>query len=546
MRPQLRSSSRFLFACLCIALSALPPALHAQIYTDLHDFDCTVEGCDPVYPEILAQGRDGNLYGTADSGGTSGKGTVFKMTPAGIVTTLHNFSGTDGQNPDGGLILGTDGNFYGTTRFGGANNFGTVFKITPAGVLTTLHSFSGTDGSEPRPGLVQGKGTIFYGTTCGFNPPWTAYSITSSGTFKTINSTSDISIAACSSAPLLLGNDGNLYGTTMSGGTTQQGTVFRMTPAGVLTNIWSGNFTNGSDLMGPVVQGNDGLLYGTASANGPGADGVVFKLTTGGKYTLLHAFGVDLNNDGFDPVAGLVAASDGKFYGATSAGSSSGSVPNGNLFSVTSAGVYNLLDAFDGTHGRLAQATPMQHTNGKIYGLAEGGGAHEGGVIYSLDVGAPAFVALGSRFASPGQAVQILGNGLSGTTAVMFNSAIASFNVVSDTLVTAIVPASGTAGFVTVTTPSGTLTSNRKFFVLPVITGLNPTSGPVGTQVAITGAGFLGATAVRFGGVKATSFTVNSATSITATVPTGAVTGKITVTTAGGTGSSPAMFTVTP
>ncbi len=546
MQNQLRFGSTILCACLCIAINALSPALHAQIYTDLHDFDCTVEGCNPVYPQILAQGRDGNLYGTADAGGTSGMGTVFKMTPAGAVTTLHNFSGTDGQNPDGGLILGTDGNFYGTTRFGGASNLGTVFKITPAGVLTTLHSFSGSDGSEPRPGLVQGKNGIFYGTTCGFNSPWTAYSITASGVFKTINSTSNVQIAACSSAPLLLGNDGNLYGTTMAGGVTEQGTVFRLTPTGTLTNIWSGDFTNGSNLVGPVVQGNDGLLYGTTSANGPVGFGVVFKLTTGGKYTILHAFGVDLNNDGTDPDAGVVAASDGKFYGATTGGLGSGSVPNGNLFSVTSSGTYNVLYAFDGTHGRLAQATPMQHTNGKIYGVTEAGGAHEGGVIYSLDVGAPAFVQLGSRFASPGQAVQILGNGLSSTTAVMFNSAIASFNVVSDTLVTAIVPANGTVGFVTVTTPSGTLTSNRKFFVLPVITGISPTSGPVGTQVTISGAGFLGATAVRFGGVKATSFTVNSATSITATVPTGAVTAKISVSTAGGTGSSSATFTVTP
>ena len=102
-----------------LAFFGSPKLLTAQIYTDLHDFDCTVEGCSPTYPEILAQGRDGNLYGTTDSGGTSGLGTVFKITPSGALTTIHNFTGLDGQNPDGGLILGTDGNFYGTTRFGG-------------------------------------------------------------------------------------------------------------------------------------------------------------------------------------------------------------------------------------------------------------------------------------------------------------------------------------------------------------------------------------------------------------------------------------------
>jgi len=368
-----------------------PQPTFAQVYTDLHDFDCAVEGCQPIYPEILAQGRDGNLYGTTDGGGKAGMGTVFMMTPSGVVTTIHNFSGLDGQNPDGGLVLGTDGNFYGTTRFGGASNLGTVFKIIPAGVLTTLHSFTGTDGSDPRPGLALGKSGSFYGTTCGFNPPWTAYAITAAGVFKTINSSG----AACSSAPLTVGNDGNLYGTNPSGGTSQLGSVFQLTPAGALKVIFSGDFAHGTNFVGGVTQGSDGLFYGTTAGGGSGSFGVVYKVTTAGKFTELHGFGKDLINDGTGPFAGVVAASDGKFYGATTGGELGGSVPNGNLFSVTSSGTYKLLYAFDGTHGYLAQATPMQHTNGTLYGVAEGGGAHSGGVIYSLANGAPAFVSSG-------------------------------------------------------------------------------------------------------------------------------------------------------
>src|SRR5690349_10009808 len=246
----------FLLAC----ATAASARLSAQVYTDLHDFDCTVEGCGPEYPAILAQGRDGNLYGTAEQGGTSQMGTVFKVTPAGVLTTLHNFSGPDGQNPRSGLVIGTDGNFYGTTRFGGTNNLGTVFKITPGGTLTTIHSFSGTDGSEPRPGLVQGKNGSFYGTTCGFNGPWTAYSITSSGKLKTIISTStNGTFSAVCFASLTLGADGNLYGAANAGGPTQQGMVFRLSPAGVLKSIFAANgLSNGTNFEGGVVQGNDG------------------------------------------------------------------------------------------------------------------------------------------------------------------------------------------------------------------------------------------------------------------------------------------------
>lgn len=524
-----------------------PQAL-AQVYTDLHDFDCNVEGCGPQYPAVLAQGRDGDLYGTADAGGTLNLGTIFKMTTSGAMTTLYNFSGADGANPDGGLVLGTDGNFYGTTRFGGASNLGTVFKITPAGVLTTLHSFDGTDGSEPRPGVVQGKNGMFYGTTCGFNPPWTAYSITSSGKFKTIASSNDVRNATCSFGPLTLGNDGNLYGTTTAGGVLEQGTVYRLSPAGLLKTIYAADFAHGNNLFAPVVQANDGFLYGTTAAGGSGSFGVVFKLSLAGKYTKLHEFGLDLNNDGMTPYAGLAAASDGKMYGATTSGVGSGSVPYGNLFSVTSSGTYNMLYPFDGVHGYLEQATPMQHTNGKIYGMTVGSAPPNktGGVLYSLDNGAPAFVSLLTRWATAGQTVQILGQGFTGTSSVKFGTGSATFNVVTDTYMTAVVPADGVTGFVTVTTPSGTLTSSRSFFAVPAVSSIAPGSGAVGSQVTITGSGFLGATAVKFGGVKSTSFAVNSATSITAAVPVGAKTGKISVTTPGGTASSAGVFTVTP
>jgi IPT/TIG domain len=202
---------------------------------------------------------------------------------------------------------------------------------------------------------------------------------------------------------------------------------------------------------------------------------------------------------------------------------------------------------FDGTHGALAQATPMQPSNGRIYVVTERGNANglNQGVLYRLDNAAPPSVLLTTVSGTAGQTVQILAGGLTGTSKVKFGSATARFHVVSDTFLTATVPNNGTTGLVSVTTRSRTLVSNRKFFVLPVISSFTPTSGPVGTQVIINivGTGLLGATQVKFGSVKATSFTVNSATSITASVLSGSVTGKVSVTTPGGTAMSQAAFT---
>jgi len=409
-----------------------------------------------------------------------------------------------------------------------------------------LHTFVGADGSGPIGAPVLGKNGAFYGTTCGFNAPWTAYSITPAGVFATVNSATP----PCSVAPFALGNDGNLYGTSQAGGLTYQGTVFRMTPAGAITVLYNFDYTHGAYLYSPVVVGNDNFIYGTTSGGGSGQAGVVFKLSMAGNIGLLHQFDTSSTTDGIDPYAGLVAASDGKLYGATSGGSNSGSVPNGNLFVVSRTGSYSSLYAFDGTHGALAQATPMQHTNGKVYGVTERGGGPNGnlndGVVYSLDNGLPTFVALVNRWASAGQTLQILGQGLTGTTSVKFGITSATFRVVSDTFVTATVPANGTTGLVTVTTPTGTLTSNRPFNLVPVISAFTPTSGPVGTVVTITGSGFNGATIITIGGVKATTFTVNSGTQITATVPSGASTGKIGIKTPGGSAASAAVFTVIP
>lgn len=188
----------------------------------------------------------------------------------------------------------------------------------------------------------------------------------------------------------------------------------------------------------------------------------------------------------------------------------------------------------------------FQNTNGILYGDTYGGGTGslcKCGVAYSLNAGLHPFVALLTTSGKTGQVIEVLGNGLTGTTSVKFGTGSASFTVVSDTYMTAVVPATGTTGAVTVTTPSGFRVSSKNFRVLPVISSFSPTSGPVASQVVITGTGLTQTTKVTFGGVAATNFT-KSATQVTAIVPTGAVTGKIGITTAGGTATSATVFTV--
>jgi uncharacterized repeat protein (TIGR03803 family) len=518
--------------------------LQAQTYTDL--YNCYTDTCNFSYPALLAQGRNGNLYGTTSIGGTHNLGTVFTITPSGTLATLYSFDTTTGANPSSGLTLGLDGSFYGTTEFGGTYHAGTIFKITPEGTLTTLHSFAGdiTDGAWPFTAPVQGDDGYLYGVTevNRVAAGWTGigYRISSTGAYKILSS----SLPGSPNpfwAPLIQAIDGNFYSTTYNGGVNNSGTIFRMSRTGAVKIIYNFDTTHGGWGYAPLVQDDAGYLYGTEDQGGSLGGGVVFKVTIGGKLTVLHNFVHQDSTDGSSPVAGLVLASNGKFYGSTYRGN-----PNnwGVLFSVTRTGAYTSLYNFDGTHGGEVEATAMQHTNGKMYGLAQWGGPYyDGGVVYSFDVGLEPFVSMLTKSGKVGDVVQILGQGFTRTSKVTFGVGAANYSVISDTFMTAIVPSSGTTGPVIVTTASGTLVSNRKFRVLPTISSFAPTSGPVGTKVTITGSGFIGATKVTFGGVKAISYTVDSGTQITATVPTGAKKGNIAVTTPGGSASK-GTFTV--
>ena len=313
--------------------------------TSLYSF-CRQSPCvDGEYPSSgLTIGADGNLYGTTVEGGDYGGGEVYKITPSGVLTTLHSFGLVpDGEGPESNLIVGTDGNFYGTTYAGGASNYGAVFKMTPAGETTILYNFTGgADGALPYANPIQASDGNLYGTTiqggtstyCG-RGCGTIYKLTLAGTLTVLyNFCTDFecSDGVLPGAALLQASDGNFYGTTEAGGDMGAGAFFRVTSDGTYTSLFSFclQFTcdAGEQPLGALVQGSNGNFYGTTSIGGPYYYyGTVFEITPRGVLTTLHNF---YGMDGTGPWAGLVRGQDGFYYGTTAAGGVAGTW-NGNL-----------------------------------------------------------------------------------------------------------------------------------------------------------------------------------------------------------------------
>lgn len=557
---------------LALATSAL---LHAQTYTVLYNYGNVA--CDPEFPSnvgAIAQGRDGDFYTTTPAGGCDVNGAGFKMSPSGIPTVLHsfNYGAGDGIGPQSGLTLATNGTFWGTTEGEDFFDGNVIFYMTAKGTLTTFNVLGGANGGEPIAPPVQGMDGNFYGmTTAGGNVSvctygnggcGVIYKITPGGKFEVIY-TFDQTNGANPDDALLLGTDGNFYGTTFYGGSINgkyngNGVVFRVTPQGKYTPIYvfcaEQACIDGGQPAGGLVQGTDGNFYGTTVCCGTHLysnyfGGTIFKLTPAGQYTVLYEFCSQPNcADGGESVAGLIQGTDGNFYGTTEAGGANG---NGTIFQVTPEGQYTVLHSFDFTDGNAPESPLTQGTDGILYGQTWDGGTGpcintRCGVFFSLEMGLPSYAAPVTWYGAEGSTVEILGNDLNGTTEVSFNGTSATFKVLANTFLTAVVPAAATLGPIAVTTPKGVLTSKIAFHVLPHITGFTPPSGPVGTSVMINGTGFKQAIGVGFGDTIPAKFTVVSDTEITATVPSGAKTGPVGVKTKSGTATSSQKFTVTP
>lgn len=444
--------SRFVTVFLLASVSLLS----AQTFNVLVNFN-GANGSGPDYV-TLVQGRDGRLYGTTYGGGANGLGAVIRInvtTQNSIV--VHSFDGTNGSSPGAGLTLATDGYYYGTTVYGGIANVGVLYKINPAGTYVVLHQFAGgSDGEYPYGPPIQAGDGNFYGATTGIpnSSNATIYKLTSSGVYSVIY-TFDQPTSGVEVLGLTQGTDGLLYATANVGGSTGCGTIVKLTTSGVLKETHTFSCQNGgANPVATPMQASDGNFYGTTQNGGFNNRGTLYQLTDVFGLNVLHEFGVT-PGDGSNADAGLVQGSDGNLYGVNY---TFPVIYSWNL----SGGGYTVLYTLGS--GFFISGL-MQDTNGHFYGTSQLDGTHSDGYVYVFDIGLGPFVTFVRSQGKVGATAQILGQGLTGTTAVTFNGVSASFSVVSDTYMTAVVPAGATTGPVTVTTPSGTLASNKNFRV---------------------------------------------------------------------------------
>lgn len=463
-----RSTQAAVVMAVALVLSSL--VAQAQTVSTVYNFlGGKTSGQFPWYV-TLVQGTNGSLYGTTYSGGSNLAGTVFSVTTSGTQTILYSFKGgtKDGANPTGGLTLGTDGNFYGTTQQGGSKTEGIVFKITPSGTLTILHNFTGgADGAFPwGPPILASDGN-FYGTASGGGNKGNGvvYQITSSGTFTTIYEF-DITHGFGPIAPPTQGTDGYLYVPVSEGGAEYCGTIVQMSTAGVINNYYSFPCGSGGSFpIGPLVQAANGDLYSTTQNGGTVGEGTIYQVTTGLAVTVLHNFGAAFRDCTY-PSAGLILGTDGNYYGSASEG---GGNDDGCLFNTTTGGTYKGLYSFTNTSNGTQMSPlspPIQGTDGLFYGVTEFGGTSNYGTVYSLNMGLPQFVNLPLFSGKPGQMVTILGTHLKGTKSVTFNGVRALFTVLSDTHLKAVIPSGATSGSIRVTTPQAILRGRKQFVVM--------------------------------------------------------------------------------
>ncbi len=353
-----------------LGLTAVLPSVQAQTITVLHSFKAGRDGANPAAG--LVRDSAGNLYGTTENGGNTncalGCGTVFKVDATGKKVLLYSFTGkADGASPFGNLIWDAAGNLYGVTRYGGnfscGGGCGTVFKVDVSAKETVLYSFTGApDGAVPQAALTRDAAGTFYGTTsiggdltcnsgngCGM-----VFKLDASGKETVLYAFTGGADGRFPSASMVRDAGGNLFSTTMSGGASGLGTVFKLDSTGKQTVLHS--FAGGA--------------------------GTVFKVDKSGNETVVYSFAGGA--DGAQPFAGLIHDAAGNFYGTTMNGGAFGC---GTVFKLDSTGKETVLYSFTGgADGAFPEAGVIRDAAGNLYGTTNSGaGAHAGlGAVFKL------------------------------------------------------------------------------------------------------------------------------------------------------------------
>jgi len=348
------------------AWAAPGDGLYEVLYTLKSDLS---DGKQPY--NSLVQGLDGALYGTTTDGGSSGSGTVYRITKSGDYSVLNSLNSSSTGGYANGLVIGADNNFYGLTTEGGVGGLGGIFMMTPAGVSTALYSFSSSSGNEPYFQMTLGSlDNNFYGTNSegGAGNYGTIFKITPSGTFTLLGNFDGIN-GARPSTNLIEGSDGNFYGFTagIRGGKSgiDLGTFFKVTPSGVLTTVAVFGGQVGAAPVCMITKDSDGsFLCSTGSGSTYGL-GAVFGITQDGIITFVAPFPPELFGPSSLGANGVILASDGEYYGTTFLGGIHGI---GTLFKLTHGGQFTILKTFDCfADGCGIYASPIQADDGNLY-----------------------------------------------------------------------------------------------------------------------------------------------------------------------------------
>ena len=365
----------------------------------LHSFSGGADGAQP-YSGVVADSQ-GNLYGTAYTGGAFGMGVVYKIDPAGTLTVLHSFTGgADGGLPYAGVILDAEGNLYGTTYAGGTTCepfgmtllCGVVYKVDQAGNETVLYSFAqyaGT-GYQPTTGVVRDASGNLYGTAHGgLYMQGVVYEVGTNGQETVLRNFTQPNAGDTGAFPdsgLTIDAAGNLYGTTALGGNLFPccGTLYEVTAAGGGGEVFAFSGANGESPYSSVILDAQGNFYGATSQGGAANRGVVYKLDSSGVETVLYNF--TGGADGGNPQSALVRDPQGNLYGTTVNGGA-GSVPEGVIYKVDPNGQETVLYTFDGKSdgANPGEGGLTSDRAGNLYGVTSDGGNLGLGVIYKLE-----------------------------------------------------------------------------------------------------------------------------------------------------------------